>query len=558
MTRQGGKSAKPPAGVDADATSVVATTVRRRLLLCGLGASERQHWAITLRSAGYSVRSVADCDAALAELSEQPQDLVVAELPSIADEAVRQVTALRRHDATVIGLLTDQVSALAARTLATQVLQAGAYDLLVLKRALRVDELLLALAKAAARQQYSQDSAAERFLPAAGADSVQLPGLLARSPVMLTLIQQVAKVAASSASVLIMGESGTGKELIARALHQLSPRRQGPFIAVNCGALPSALLESLLFGHVRGAYTDAVSDQAGVFVQATGGTLFLDEVGEIPTELQVKLLRALQERQVQPLGQNQPVPFDARVITATLRDLEVEVQHGRFRSDLYYRLNVVPLRVPPLRQRPEDVVPLAQLFLQRILQRPWHQPTTIAGSPADAGVQRSVIQGLTPAAKAALQHYSWPGNVRELQNAIERAAVLCETTLIDSTDLPDEILFHRGGFQASVPQVRAVSAATVDGDGDNLSSDQAALSLAAASPADPELRLLPNELSIKKVTERVEQALIRRALLKTRGNRSAAAKLLELSHRALLYKLRDYGLAEKSVADPDLDPDKSS
>jgi len=535
---------------------VVATTVRRRLLLVGLAAPERQHWATTLRAAGYSVRSVADCDAALAELSEQPQDLVVVELPSAADEAVRQVTALRHHDATVIGLLTEEVSALAARTLATQTLQAGAYDLLVLKKALRVDELLLALAKAAARQQYSQDSAAARFLPTAGADSVQLPGLLARSPVMLTLIQQVAKVAASSASVLIMGESGTGKELIARALHQLSPRRQGPFIAVNCGALPSALLESLLFGHVRGAYTDAVSDQAGVFVQATGGTLFLDEVGEIPTELQVKLLRALQERQVQPLGQNQPVPFDARVITATLRDLEVEVQHGRFRSDLYYRLNVVPLRVPPLRQRPEDVVPLAQLFLQRILQRPWHQPTASAGSPADAGAQRAVIQGLTPAAKATLQRYPWPGNVRELQNAIERAAVLCETSLIDCTDLPDEILFYRGGFQASVAPVQALSASGVDADGP--SSDQAAASLAAASPADAELRLLPNELSIKKVTERVEQALIRRALLKTRGNRSAAAKLLELSHRALLYKLRDYGLAEKSVAEPRSGQDKSS
>jgi two-component system response regulator AtoC len=167
-----------------------------------------------------------------------------------------------------------------------------------------------------------------------------------------------------------------------------------------------------------------------------------------------------------------------------------------------------------------------------------------------------VIQGLTPAAKATLQRYPWPGNVRELQNAIERAAVLCETSLIDCTDLPDEILFYRGGFQASVAPVQALSASGVDADGP--SSDQAAASLAAASPADAELRLLPNELSIKKVTERVEQALIRRALLKTRGNRSAAAKLLELSHRALLYKLRDYGLAEKSVAEPDSGPDESS
>lgn len=555
MTGQAGKSAKSPGGVNVDATSVVVTTVRRRLLLVGLAERERQHWAITLRSAGYSVRSVADCDAAVAELSEHPQDLVVAELPSAADEAVRQVIALRHYDATVIGLLTDQVSALAARTLATQVLQAGAYDLLVLKKALRVDELLLALAKAAARQQYSQDSAAERFLPAGGADSVQIPGLFARSPVMLTLIQQVAKVAASSASVLIMGESGTGKELIARALHQLSPRRQGPFVAVNCGALPSALLESLLFGHVRGAYTDAVSDQAGVFVQATGGTLFLDEVGEIPTELQVKLLRALQERQVQPLGQNQSVPFDARVITATLRDLEVEVQRGRFRSDLYYRLNVVPLRVPPLRQRPEDVVPLAQLFLQRILQRPPHQPVAGTSLPVDARAQRAVIQGLTPAAKAALERYSWPGNVRELQNAIERAAVLCETTLIDCTDLPNEILFYRGGLQSAVAKVRAFGAVVVDDDEDRSRSDKPEQALPAPLPADAELRLLPNELSIKKVTGRIEEALIRRALLKTRGNRSAAAKLLELSHRALLYKLRDYGLAEKSVVDQDSGPD---
>ena len=246
--------------------------------------------------------------------------------------------------------------------------------------------------------------------------------LLGRSPAMSALQELVDRVADSTATVLVTGESGTGKELVARALHDKSRRSAGPFVALNCAAMPASMLEAELFGHVRGAFTDARSDREGLLAAASGGTLFLDEIGELPLELQPKLLRALQERTVRPIGGSREVPFDARVVTATNLDLEAAVADGRFRADLYYRLHVVDLHVPPLRVRGNDVLLLAGHFLSQFAQS--------SGKP---------VERLSRAAVERLLAYPWPGNVRELQNCIERAVALCRFSEIGLEDLPDRV-----------------------------------------------------------------------------------------------------------------------
>jgi DNA-binding NtrC family response regulator len=234
------------------------------------------------------------------------------------------------------------------------------------------------------------------------------------------------RVADSDTSVLITGESGTGKEVAARALHARGRRHSGPFVAINCAAMPEALLESELFGHVRGAFTDAKTSRSGLFVKADGGTLFLDEVGELPLTLQPKLLRALQERTVRPVGGEAEVAFDARIVAATNRDLELAVEEGRFREDLYYRLNVIGLELPPLRARGNDVLLLAQRFLEHFATRSGKR-----------------VVGLSPAVAQRLLAYSWPGNVRELQNCIERAVALTAYEQLTVEDLPDRIRDYR-------------------------------------------------------------------------------------------------------------------
>jgi two-component system response regulator AtoC len=275
-----------------------------------------------------------------------------------------------------------------------------------------------------------------------------------------------------------------GKELVARAIHRRSSRRGGPFVAVNCGAIPENLLESELFGYKRGAFTDATTDRVGLFEQANHGTLLLDEIGELPLPLQVKLLRVLQEETIRRLGDAKDVKIDVRIIAATHRDLTAETQAGRFREDLFYRINVLPIAIPPLRERREDVPLLIDHFVSR--------------NNARFGID---IRGLSPEARRVLLEYNWPGNVRELENTIERAMVLAEKETIEVDDLPERIREARDPIQ---------------------------------------LHLTSGELSIKKTSRVIEEILIRRALQKTKGNRTRAAEVLEISHRALLYKIKDY------------------
>ena len=311
-------------------------------------------------------------------------------------------------------------------------------------------------------------------------------GIIGDGPAMTALRALIERVAEPKTTVLITGESGTGKELVAKAIHDASPRRAAKLVAVNCAAIPANLLESELFGHVKGAFTDASRDRIGLFEEAHGGTLFLDEVAEIPVVLQAKLLRALQEGEVTPIGQSTPVKVDVRVIAATLRDLPAEIAAGRFREDLYYRLAVVPVALPPLRERGEDVPQLARFFLARHAQR--------HGRP-------EVV--LTEDAVQALAAQPWPGNVRELENVLERVLVLADGPSVDAA------------FLSSM------------------------MTMKPAAPPTP----TDTELSIKKATRELEADLIRRALGVTQGNRTNAAKLLEISHRALLYKMKEYGIS---------------
>ncbi|HVK89395.1 MAG TPA: sigma 54-interacting transcriptional regulator [Kofleriaceae bacterium] len=314
---------------------------------------------------------------------------------------------------------------------------------------------------------------------------VQTTALIGDGQAMQALRQTIERIAGHRATVLILGESGTGKELVARAIHEASPRRGRKFVAINCAAIPAALLESELFGHTRGAFTDATRDKVGLFEDADGGSIFLDEIGELPLPLQAKLLRVLQEGEIRRVGDHASQKVDVRVIAATLRDLAVDVGEGRFREDLYYRLNVVPVAIPPLRDRAEDIPQLARFFAER-----------------HAAKHGRVHLALTATAIDALLAQPWPGNVRELENVVERALILADGPAIDV------------GFLGTVMNVRPVAAGT-DTDA----------------------------LSIKKATRELEADLIKRALEATQGNRTNAAKLLEISHRALLYKMKDYGIS---------------
>ena len=328
-------------------------------------------------------------------------------------------------------------------------------------------------------------------------------GILTDNPRMLELRQTIAKVARSAATVLIQGESGTGKELVAAAVHYGSPRATGPFVKVNCAAIPEGLLESEFFGHEKGAFTGAVGRRRGRFEQAEHGTLFLDEIGEISTGLQVKLLRVLQEREFERVGGAAPIKTDVRIVAATNRDLENMVRTGAFRQDLFFRLNVVTLKTIPLRDRPEDIRLLAGHFLERF-----------------AAQNDLVIRGIDPATMDCLLAYDWPGNVRELANAIERAVVMSTTSVILPEDLPEHVVRgHGAGIGATIVE----SLADLDG-------------VEVGRP----LRELVNEFETK---------VIRAALAHNGGNRGRTAVALGISRRALLYKLQEYGLGAREGAE---------
>jgi two-component system response regulator AtoC len=438
----------------------------------------RHTLTLILQAEGHTVRAASDGAAGLERLGEEPADLIICD---VRMPGLDGLGFLEKYKATGGTALVIMMSAYGDDEAALEAIRRGAYDFIA--KPFRADQVLLIVRKAIEREGLRREVAQlHDALVALRAPS----GIVGRSPKIEQALALADKVARHPSTVLITGESGTGKELVARHIHDASPRASKPFVAVNCAAIPEALLESELFGHAKGAFTGATSERQGLFEEAHEGTLFLDELGDLPVSLQVKLLRALQEGEVRRVGDNASRSVDVRLVAATARDLESDVAEGKFRADLYYRVNVVRIHLPALRERSEDIPELVRYFVDRFNRR--------------LGLH---VTGVSAAAMRALVEYPWPGNVRELENVVERAMVLTDGTQLDVAQLP----------------TLEAPASRPDG----------------ASPLD---------LSVKRRTEELERALIKEALERTRGNRTRAAKVLDLSHRALLYKIRDYGLGQ--------------
>ncbi len=456
-----------------------------RVLVVDDEAPLRQMLELLLRREHYQVVHADSGEAAIELLGREDVDVVLTDVRMPGMGGLALVEWLKRERP---GLTAIVMSAFGTIELALEAMHAGAYDYIA--KPFKQDEVVLTLRKAEERERLRRENHALRQqLRDSGATTEWLGDMLIRSAAMQQVARTVRKVAPFKTGVLVLGESGVGKELVSRAIHAASPRASGPFVAVNCGAIPESLLESELFGHVRGAFTDATADKRGLFEEAKGGTLFLDEIGELPLALQVKLLRALQEEEVRRVGDVRSIKIDARVLAATSRELHQMVEDGSFRQDLYYRLDVMPIAVPPLRERRDDIPPLVEHFIARVNAR--------------LGTK---VRGLSEEALARLLAYHWPGNVRELENTIEHAAVMCEGGILQLGDLPERV--HK-----------------------------------TASPSAGFTLALPEgDLSVKRAQRALEREFILRALAQTDGNRTHAAKLLDLSHRALLYKIKEFGL----------------
>jgi two-component system response regulator AtoC len=450
-----------------------------RILIADDDDALRESLELVLAAEGYEVATARDGAAALAALEAQPADVVLCDLRMPGRDGLELLPEILRRlpGATVI-----LMSAYGSADLAVEALRRGAYDYLA--KPFQPAEVLLALRKARERERLRRSTA---LLQREVDRAVGERPIVAASPGMIAVLELVERAAEFKATVLLLGESGTGKEVLARAIHAQSPRRGEAFVGVNCAAIPEALLESELFGHARGAFTGADRARRGLFSEADGGTIFLDEIGELPVALQAKLLRVLQEEELRPVGESKPRRVDVRVIAATARDLEAEVAAGRFREDLFYRLDVVRVAVPPLRERREDIPLLVDHFLG-------HARETLGRT----------VRGVDDAALARLVAYDWPGNVRELENVLERAVILSRSDRLTVADLP------------------------------------ASLAAPTAAEASPGSR----DLSLRRARRALESRLIAEALAATGGNRTHAARLLGISHRALLYKINEYGLRE--------------
>ncbi len=445
-----------------------------------------------LQSSGFHARGATTVRQALQLLEESSFEILLVDLQLPETDGLEFLKQLRRvaHDSIVV-----MMSAYGTSEIALEAVRLGAYD--YISKPFNADEIILTIRKAQERERLRQEN---EILKEQVSKRYSFNNIVAKSPAMLEIFETIKKIADYKTTVMIYGESGTGKELVAQAIHHNSNRKSKRFVAINCGAIPENLLESELFGHKRGAFTDATRDKKGLFEEAHKGTILLDEIGELPLHLQVKLLRVLQENEIRPVGDERVVPIDVRIIAATLRDLEQDVYDGRFRDDLFYRLNVIPIRIPPLRERKEDIPILVEFFIKK------HQEKL--------SLQ---VHGITKDAMGLLLEHEWRGNVRELENCIERAMILTNSDMITVDSLPKSVR-------------------------------------KAAPPAEWNSTLSANELSIKVHTRLMEETLIRRALEKTGGNRTHAARLLEISHRTLLYKLKDYQL----VADGDAESEDQS
>lgn len=443
----------------------------------------RELLELTLARMEIETYSAANVASALAAFNQETFDLCVTDMNLPDGNGIDLVKFVQaNHPATPIAVLT----AYGSMDTAITALKAGAFDFVSKPVDLqRLRDLIQAALKLRSEQ------------PSAPTDSSSSP-IMGQSPCIQQLHNQVKKLARSQAPVYIAGESGSGKELVAREIHRLGPRASGPFVPVNCGAIPGELMESEFFGHKKGAFTGAYEDKTGLFVAANGGTLFLDEVADLPLQMQVKLLRAIQEKAVRPVGSQKESQVDIRILSATHKNLAKMVEDGEFRQDLFYRINVIQIDVPPLRDRSEDIVPLASHFMQQLAEE-W----------------QIEVPALSEAAKKALQQYQFPGNVRELENILERAITLCDSLTIEPAhlQLPQ-------GRDASTPNSARGAADSMGADSIDLHDGE----------------------SLEDYLVDIEKNAILKALDETRWNRTAAAKKLGMSFRSLRYRLKKLNL----------------
>ena len=425
-----------------------------------------------LRARGFDAEGVSSGQECLDYLRTHSPDVVVTDVEMPGMSGIELCVTLRDRHPDLLAIIITGHSNLET---AIATIRAGAYDFII--KPVKLEALVIAVSRAIEHLDLKREV---KRLRAVGGRDRSIDGIVGGSPAIRDMVEMIRRVADSDASVLITGESGTGKERVAQAVHDLSPRRVQPFVAVNCAAMPASLLESELFGHLRGAFTDAKQDRDGLFVKAGTGTILLDEIGEMPTEMQVKLLRVLQEHTVRPVGGDQEVSFEARVITSTNRDLETAVAEKRFREDLFYRINVVQIAVPPVRERAGDVLALAQHFIDQITRR-----------------GKKLVLGISAGAARLLVDYNWPGNVRELENCIEGAVARCRRDEIAIDDLPGKVQQH----VSSTPGIAADS---------------------------------PSELI---TMEQMAHRYVRQVLKGVGGNKTRAAQILGMHRRSLYRRL---------------------
>jgi len=445
--------------------------------------SMREFLEILLRKDGYDVEVAGDVGGALARAGQGDLDLVITDLRLGGESGIDVLRGVKEQSPTTEVLV---VTAFATTENAIQAMKLGAYD--YVQKPFKVDELKLVVAKALEHRAL----VAENRILRRNAGSSSGDEILGSTPAIAEVRELVEKVAPGKSTVLITGESGVGKEVVARAIHRRSGRSDQPFVAVNCGAIPEGLIESELFGHEKGAYTGAVEARAGLFEVAGTGTLFLDEVGELPPPMQVRLLRALQERRIRRVGGTRDLAVAARIVAATNRELASEVQRGQFREDLYYRLNVIPIHVPPLRARREDIPLFIDHYLRRFALELGRAPPRLA-----------------PETERILLGHDWPGNVRELANVVERAMALSTGEVLEPASLPPSMRGRPG---------------VVSGP-------------AGASLPD-------GGLDLQSHLDQIERALLEEALARTGGVKTEAARLLSLTFRSLRYRLAKYGIGE--------------
>jgi two-component system NtrC family response regulator len=444
------------------------------ILLIDDDDSLRRVIEFSLTEAGYRVQAAASGEEGLRLFEKDPFDAVITDITMPGMSGMEVLAKVRARDAVLPVIM---ITAYGTIESAVSAMKQGAFDYIT--KPFNRDELRMTMDKALRMRRLERENAELR---AVVADRYRFDHIIGSSDKIKEVLDMAGRVAGSDATVLITGESGTGKELLAKGIHYNSKRADGPFVAVNCAAIPENLIESELFGHMKGSFTGAVRDKEGKFEQADGGTLLLDEIGDLRIDLQAKILRALQERQVDRVGGGKPVPVDVRVIAATNRDIERAVKDGQFREDLYYRLSVITLRMPPLRERRDDIPLLADYFRKKF--------------------NKGVEVRIEAAALPALQAYGWPGNVRELENVIERASVLRRGSVITLADLPDKLKKEKTGIEDIIL---------------NLPEEGIAL-------------------------EDLEKSLIIKALEKHKNNQTRAAEYLGITRPTLIYRMEKYGL----------------